>query len=403
MNWNYLKHEFLITVRSRRNIPFLLFVGVLLLSYCLVLLPNANTKEAFDKKGTEKYLVNLEIQQKLREQIGNTGVVLHSGIPVYAWNDYNYGLFKGMLSAYTEGNYTRLLKLRTFYLEGNKDEYVNDKALFKVSPFPGKDREHLYHQTMIQYEDYITKGVPITFGIMYEKTGLQALQNFLQGFGVYFLLFCTIYFSSDILSRDRKHRTLLQGIPLSWYRQLNLKSLSAFLYSMLFIAGVVVIGVLIMSWQYGFGYFDLRVPTMIAQQTFKIQDYSFITIASYLGKTLAVLPLLLLIFVRLNVIFSLLLKNEWFVLMFSTVVLFSERLYFSRTTRELFGLDISLFPQTYFDFGKIVDAEKNYLVNTETITYAKGIIALLSLLIIIEVILFLVSRLVNKRRYYKFG
>ena len=403
MNWYYFKHEFLLTARSRRNVPFLLFIGVLLLSYCLVLLPNANTKEAFNKKKAEKYLVELEIQQKLREKVGNTGVVIRSGIPVYAMNDYTYGLFKGMLMAYEERNYARLLNLRTFYLEGNIEEYVDDKSLFKASPFPGKDRSHLYYQTMIRYEDYITKGEPITFGLMYEKTGLQALQNFLQGFGVYFLLFSTIYFSSDILSRDRKHRTLLQGIPLSWYRQLNLKSLSVFVYSTLFIACVIVIGVMIMTLQFGFGSFDLKVPIMVGQQTFKWGDYSFVTIATYLGKTLAVLPLLVFIFVRLNVVFSLLVKNEWFVLVFSTVVLFSERLYFSRTTRELFGLDISLFPQTYFDFGKIVDAEKNYLLNTETITYAKGIIALLILLLIIEAILFLVSRTFNKRRFYNFG
>ena len=124
------------------------------------------------------------------------------------------------------------------------------------------------------------------------------------------------------LSRDRKHRTLLQGIPLSWYRQLNLKSLSVFVYSTLFIACVIVIGVMIMTLQFGFGSFDLKVPIMVGQQTFKWGDYSFVTIATYLGKTLAVLPLLVFIFVRLNVVFSLLVKNEWFVLVFSTVVLF---------------------------------------------------------------------------------
>ena len=81
MNWYYFKHEFLLTARSRRNVPFLLFIGVLLLSYCLVLLPNANTKEAFNKKKAEKYLVELEIQQKLREKLArNTGVVIRSGI-----------------------------------------------------------------------------------------------------------------------------------------------------------------------------------------------------------------------------------------------------------------------------------------------------------------------------------
>ena len=132
---------------------------------------------------------------------------------------------------------------------------------------------------MMKYEDYLKKDHHVTFGLMYEKTGLQTLQNFLQNYGMYFLLFCVIYFSSDIVSRDRKHQAVLQGLPLSWYRQLNLKSLSAFLYSMAFIISIIVVGVLVMTIQFGFGHFDLNVPIMIKQQTFTPEDYSVISMA----------------------------------------------------------------------------------------------------------------------------
>ncbi|MCG7342609.1 hypothetical protein MHZ92_00605 [Sporosarcina sp. ACRSL] len=410
MNRNYLKHEFLITARSRRTIPFVFFVTVLLFSYCLILWPFANTKEAFNKKETEEYLAYLEDQQKLWESIGNTGLVYpwHSfsydrqvGSPVYATNDHNYDLFSGMLQSFEDRNFARLLKLRTFYLQYNPGEYLEDRYLFQTVPFPEKDRQHAYYQTMIKYEDYLNKDHPITFGLMYEKTGLQTLQNFLQNYGVYFLLFCVIYFSSDVLSRDRKYQAVLQGLPLSWYRQLNLKSLSAFLYSMAFILSVIVVGVLVMTIQFGFGYFDLNVPIMIKQQTFTLEEYSVTSLATYLGKTLVVVPLLVMLFVRLNVVLSLLFKNEWIVLFISSLILFSERLYYARSTQELFGKDISLFPQTYFDFGKIVDGEKNFLLNTETITYAKGVLVLLITYFIIEVILFIVSHVINKRRFYQ--
>ncbi|WP_432359952.1 hypothetical protein [Sporosarcina sp. UB5] len=409
MNRNYLKHEFLITARSRRTIPFVFFITVLLFSYCLILWPYANTKEAFNKKETEDYLTYLGDQQKLRESIGNTGLVynrrsIHSyyqrGNPVYATNAHNYDLFSGMLQSFEDRNFERMLQLRVFHLQNNPGEYLEDRFLFQKAPFPSKDREHAYQQTMMKYEDYLTKGHPITFGLMYEKTGLQTLQNFLQNYGMYFLLFCVIYFSSDILSRDRKYQAVLQGLPLSWYRQLNLKSLSAFLYSMAFILSVIVVGMLVMTMQFGFGYFDLNVPIMIKQQTFTPEDYSVISMAAYLGKTLVVLPLLVILFVRLNIVLSLIFKNEWIVLFISSLLLFSERLYFTRSTRELFGKDISLFPQTYFDFGKIIDGEKNFLLNTETITYAKGIIVLLITYLVIEVILFIVSLIINKRRFY---
>ncbi|MDN4608000.1 hypothetical protein [Sporosarcina highlanderae] len=409
MNRNYLVHEFLITARSRRTIPFVFFITVLLFCYCLILWPYANTKEAFDKKKTHEYLTYLENQQDLWESIGNTGLVFNRksidvyfqvGNPVYAKNAYNYNLFLAMSQSFEDRNFERMLQLRTFYLQNNPNEYLEDRFLFQKAPFPSKDRKHAYYQTMMKYDDYLNKDHPITFGLMYEKTGLQTLKNFLQNYGIYILLFCVIYFSSDILSRDRKHQAVLQGLPISWYRQLNLKSLSAFLYSMAFILSIIVVGVFIMTIQFGFGYFDLNVPIMIKQDTFTPEDYSVISMAAYLGKTLLALPLLVILFVRLNIVLSLLFKNEWIVLFISSLILFSERLYFTRSTRELFGKDISLFPQTYFDFGKIVDGEKNFLLNTEAITYSNGITVLLITYLVIEVILFIVSLIINKRRFY---
>lgn len=400
MNRNYLKHEFLITSRSRRNIPFILFISVLLLSYCLILLPNEETKETYHPDEVKEYLANLEVEQEFREAKGNTGINIMTGMPVHAMNAYYYRLNHALLTAYEDKNYPRFLYLRNFSLLGNEYEYTSDENLFALSPFPGKDRSHLYKQTMMRYEDYLTNDYPITYGLMYEKTGLQALQKFLQTNGILFILFCAIFFSSDILSRDRKNKSVLQGVPLSWYRQLNLKSLSAFFYSLLVTIGILIVGVIVMSLQFGFGYFDLHVPIMIAQETFTLEDYDVMSIASFLGKTLIAVPLFVYLFIRLNVILGLLFKNEWLVLLVSSLLLFSDRLFVSRTTRELFGRDISFFPQTYFDFGKIVNGDKSFLLNTETITYMKGIVVLLVTIAVIELMLFILSKIINKRRFY---
>ncbi|MCM3636975.1 hypothetical protein M3152_04515 [Sporosarcina luteola] len=400
MNRNYLKHEFLITARSRRNIPFIVFIGVLLLSYCLILLPNEETKETYNPEEVRNYLTDLEVEQKFREEKGNTGIVHFTGMPVYSMNAYYYKLNQALLTAYEDKNYHRFLYLRNFSLLGNEYEYTSDEKLFALSPYPGKDRSHLYKQTMMRFEDYLTNDYPITYGLMYEKTGLQALQKFLQTNGILFLLFCAIFFSSDMLSRDRKNRSVLQGIPLSWYRQLNLKSLSAFFYSLLISSGILVVGVVVMSMQFGFGYLNLHVPIMIAQQTFTIEDYDVISIAVFLGRTLIVVPLVIFLFIRLNAILGLLFNNEWLVLLVSSLLLFSDRLFVSRTTREIFGKDISFFPQTYFDFGKIVNGDKNFLLNTETITYMKGIFVLLITIAVIELVLFILSKIINKRRFY---
>lgn len=403
MNRTYIKHEFLITSRSKRNLPFVLFIGVLLLSYCFIILPNKETKETFSEEEMSNYLADLDVEQKLREAKGTTGVVFHTGVPVYGNNDFYMRLYGAMLQAHEDGNFTRFLHLRAFSLDGNPSDYMQDTHLFKQSPFPGKDRMHLYYQMTMRYDDYLSNDYPITFGLMYEKTGLQALQKFLQENGIYIMLFCVIFFSSDILTRDRKYRTVLIGLPLSWYRQLNLKSFAAFMYSTLILLAILLIGVICMTLQYGFGYFDLHVPIMTAQQRFTLEEYDVISIGNFLAKTLIVVPLLSLLFIRLNVILSLLFKNEWIVLIVSSLILFLERFYFSRTTRELFGIDISYFPQTYFDIGNVLTGEKNFLVNIESITYTKGIVILLIAFVLIEILVFFMSKIVSKRQFYLLG
>ncbi|MGG0642425.1 hypothetical protein ABE021_00585 [Sporosarcina gallistercoris] len=401
MNRTYLIHEFLRTAKSKRTIPFLLFIGVVLISYCFLLVPNRETKETFHPEEIQDYLTRLEVEQNQRLKSGNTGIVLMTGDPVFARNDYHHGLFSALLHSYEDRNYLRYLHLRAYYLESDPSVYLQDENLFKLSPYPGKDREHLYHQTMLRYEDYLMNNRRITEALLFEKTGFQSLQTFLHTYGFFFFLFCAVYFSSDILSRDRSHRTVLQGLPLSWYRQLNLKSLAAFTYTLLVLVTVLLTGFLVLSAQFGFGYSNLHVPIMTAQSTFSADDYDVISLGKFVGISLSALPLLLFLFIRLNVIFSLLMKNEWLVLLSSTLVIFSERLFDARTTREILGIDISYFPQTYFDFGKIVTGEKNFLLNTETISLAKGVVVLLVTAAIIEAVLFVLSRIVNKRRLYQ--
>ncbi|MCG3089532.1 hypothetical protein [Sporosarcina cyprini] len=403
MNWTFLKHEFLLTYRNKKNIPFVVFLCIALLSYCFLFVPNEVTQETFHVDEVKSKLTELEAEQEYRLAKGNTGIILFSGMPVFAMNAYSYGMFSAMLAAYEDGNATRWLHLRANHLEGDSSDYIRDEKLFKDSPFPGKDREHLYKQTMLRYETYLAKEHPITFGMIEEKTGLQALQKFFQQYGMYFVLFCAIYFSSDLLSRDRPNKSVLQGLPLSWYRQLNLKTLSSFFYTHAVVGIVLLLGVLLLAFQYGFGYFDLKIPTILIKDEFPREHYDVMTIASFLGEIAIIIPILVYLFIRLNVVFSLIFKNEWLVLVISSLLLFSEKIYLTRTSRELFGIDISFFPQTYFDFGNVITGEKNFLLNTTTMDFTRGILVLLITVVVMEGILFVLSRIINKRRFYSNG
>lgn len=381
---------------------FITFLVAVLLSYCFIILPNKQTTDSFDPDELTKELDEISIMQRDREERGATGVTLMTGRALYSVYANYYKLHMKMITAFEDEDFTRFIHLKTHYLSVDGSGIMSDPELFTQSPFPGKDRKHLYHQTLLSYQGYLDENIPISYAMIEQKTALQTLQNVLLSFAGYLIIFCAIYFSSDVLLRDRQNQSMLQGLPLSWYRVLNIKTLVAFLYTLIVLTLLFIVGMIIISFQNGFGFFNIQVPIMtFAEWNFSLNDYDVMSIGKFIVMTLSFIPILVYLFIRLNIVFSLLFKNEWLVLLISTLVLFSERLYFTRRLRELFGIEISYFPQTYFDFGKVVSGEKNFLVNLDTITYVKGITLLVSTIFIIECILFIVSRIVGKRRFYQ--
>lgn len=127
--------------------------------------------------------------------------------------------------------------------------------------------------------------------------------------------------------------------------------------------------------------------------------YSLMSIGSFLLKTIPFLLLLLYLFIRLSALLSLLFRQEVVVFVAGLFVLLFEKLYFSRTTRDIFGIDISHFPQTYFDFGKVISGEKNFMLNTPTITVNQGLFVIVATLIGVEVILAIASYIRTRQKF----
>lgn len=399
MNRFYIKHEFMLMRKSKKNIMFIFFLTAFLLSYCFMILPNKQTIDSFDVEEMKNQLEDMAVLQKSREARGATGVIQMVGMSVYAMDSRSYTIRKSMLYAYEDEQLTRYLRFKT--LDLNPITFTQDESLFPNSPFPGKDRHHLYEQTALRYESYLAGQRPISSELIEQKTALQTLQNLLLGPMTYLLVFCAIYFSSDVLTRDRRNRTILQGMPISWYRSINLKTWTAFIYTIAVLLALLVVGMTILTIQNGLGYWDIKMPITIPGEAFGTVVYEMIPIGKFISQAMVGVFILVYLFTRLNMVLSLLLKNEWLVLMISTLLLFSERLYFSRTLRELFGIEIGYFPQTYFEFGKVITGDKNFLVNLETITYSKGLLLFGIAILITEILLLVISRIVNKQRFYQ--
>lgn len=387
--------------KSKKNILFILSLIAILLAYCFILLPAKQTPDSFNSYAVQKEIKDLETVQQGKASRGETGFSALSGRFIFAENNYNLELQNKLVTAFEDKNYVRFahLRMKDFAYNG----IAPDELLLAKSPFPGKDTQHLYNQTILRYQGYLNEKIPITYKLLEQKTALQTIQNFIMSSVVLGLFFSAIYFSCDMLTKDRQNRTILQGLPISWYRFINVKSFVAFVYTFGVLIFLFILAIGVLSAQNGIGYMNLHVPIRLPEQSgvFGLNDYNSIPMSKFLLMAVGFLPILVYLFIRLSAIFSLLFKNTWSVLMASTVILFMEKIYYSRSTRELFGIDVSNLPQTYFEFGKIVTGEKNYLLNMETITYGKGFLVLFITIIVIEIVLLTVSRIINKQRFYQ--
>jgi hypothetical protein len=399
MNRFFIKHEFMLMRKSKKNNMFIVFLAALVFSYCFIVLPNQETIDTIDVEELKVLVSDTAASQESREARGATGIIHFIGMSAYAQDEYKNKVRNAMVHAYENEEYTRYLRFKILNIDPMV--FMEDKTLFPNSPFPGKDRSNLLHQLHLRYDSYLTSNLPISKEIIEQKTALQVLSNLLIGPMTYLILFCAIYFGSDVLVRDRKNQTILQGVPLSWYRLINLKTFVAFSYTMLVLLALFIVGMAALTFQNGFGYFGIQIPTLVPGEEIDFMDSEMISIGRFLLFALGFIPILVYLFTRLNMVLSLVLKNEWLVLLVSSLILFSESIYFTRTLREIGGIEISRFPQTYFEFGKVITGMKNFLVNLETITYSKGYLLFIITIVTIELLLVLVSRIVNKQRFYQ--
>lgn len=406
MSKSLIKHEFKMIIRSKKNILFLIALVSLILTYCFLVLPAMETTESFDAEKMEQDVKNQEAVQQGMIDRGGTGFNHMTGMP-YANITYEIKVKSRMVHAFLDKNFNRFIQLRMKGYDYDSGNASRDWMLIGNAPYPSLDRMRDSSIKNLHYQGYLDANIPITYDMIEQKTALQTLVNFIFGTAAAIVLFCAIYFSSDMISRDRQHRTILQGMPIGWYRLINVKSMVAFAYTILILLGLFCLAIVIISIQNGFGSFKLPVPITIPSTEaddffgYRFSEYDTISMAKFFLLTLGMIPILVYLFIRLNAILSLIFKNSWLVLMISTILLFSERIYYSRTLTKLFGIDLSYFPQTYFDFGRIISGEKYYLLHLESITYEKGIIVLLCTIFVLEFILLIVSRIVNKRRFYR--
>src|SRR5690625_6565128 len=125
------------------------------------------------------------------------------------------------------------------------------------------------------------------------KTALQTMVTIFLSFGPFLILFTAIYFSNDILVCDRKQTTTVQGLPVSWYRYLNTKSVVAFSYTVVVLIALMTLTLILLSITNGFGSFKMGVPFEEIDKSSALlaYDYQMMSILKFFALTFSFVPI----------------------------------------------------------------------------------------------------------------
>lgn len=389
------KHEWSLMWKSKKNVFFIIFLFLLMAGYCFIVLPDSKTVHTLDHEELEESIITNEPLIKSRLEKGYTGQNSFTKQAAYHMFTADNDRYSRLLYAYENDQASRYLQLKIMHT----GTVISTPNMFEGSTYPNMDRMHFDNYTTMRYQALLDDERTLTFASLEQKTAVQLLEQLFMVGGP-FLLFVAIYFSGDVLIRDRSHATLKQGFPISWYQTINVKSGVAFLYTLVVTLTLIGVGILMMIPVYGLGSFHLSIPYLTSYNDVTLEQYDYMSMIEFLLQSVIFLVILLFLFVRLTMSASLLFKKSWLVMGSLTILLLFERVLRDRTSDTVFGVDVGYLPQTYFDFGKVAAHEMNYLFLTDSISFARGIIILGVLIMIVEAINWGLCKIRSKQRFF---
>ena len=284
------------------------------------------------------------------------------------------------------------------------EEGYTDPALYEYDEpmYLRENRQRYYdNYTVNRYEDYNENISNLSISILEERTALQAIIRHLQSYLPTILIIMAILFSMDIFSKDMKHQTVVQNIPLSKYKNSWAKSLVVLTALTLTIfLGFIVFSIPIII-KHGFGSFSLPIPIYgwILNNTYGGQDGIWISynIGTVLLQAIILLYLIFIIFTRIIYWINIYI-NRTYVNVLTIPVLFINQLW-HRSGITYSTSVYNYLPETYFRVGQALAGQLNFLYLSNTITFGTGLISLAITLFFLECII--IGSLAIKRKVFK--
>ncbi|MEC6748287.1 hypothetical protein VXN63_06995 [Marinilactibacillus sp. XAAS-LB27] len=385
--------------RSKKNRLFMILTLGVMLAYSVVLLPNTAGLEEVDVQQLEREMLGNEQTYKDALVKGQTVPTVMTGTSAYEAARTEFLNQRQLLTALKQGDARRYLEIG--YRPDITERVMVQESLDLNVSVMGREAENVFQP--LKNQAYIYEVEALSFHIVHDRTSLQQIHLFLIGLGPVLLCLGAIFMISDITVKDRKLTTQKAGVPMKWADYLFVQSITAMSFVLLFYLFSASIFFVINGLLYGFGTLSLPVGLFQFDQTNRsiyTSPLELFSIGQFLIRTVPFFLLILYLISKLNTIFSLLFKQEVVVLISGAFMILFQQLYYGVETTELLGINISWFPQTYLDFGKIVTGRVNEAM-IEGDFYMRGILVLSVTILIAEVLVYLTAKHITRQKFVR--
>ena len=385
--------------RSEKNRLFMTLTTALVLIYSLFIVPKISGDNEVDIEMMEREMTGnvIQFEESLEEGLIVPNVL--TGTTAYDQWRREAVAQRELLTALKRGDVKRYIEIDYRPSTATEKEVSGlEQLVFNVF---GYELEQPYQTE--KNKVYYDEVDPLSFHIVHDRTSLQQIHLFLIGLGPVLLLLGLVFLISDVHIKDRSLQTQKIGVPMSWQKYSFTQALTAFGFVSLFYLFLFGLFFLVNGLLYGFGSFDLPIgyynPNF--EMGFLNQDnYQVKSLGLFLFQAIPYLLLLGYLFTRLNTLLSLWTKQSVVTMVLGMFLILFQTLYYGRDFFELADVDLSIFPQTYIDFGKVLTGrlEQNQLAAIPNL-YTKGLIVLGLTILFTEGFIYGSSKIITRQKF----
>lgn len=387
---------------SKKNLAIIILLILSALYYSLLVAPQYQPNEAVDEEAirAEHDAMVYWIDNQRGEGISSGASFALAYYPELIDIDAN------RLNALASKDYEEYAEWTAdWYLY--QDDYTYNYAEFlsynhvyygSVQDYPAQEGSYWYRETANRYQAYIEEDITITESVLEERTALQTLYRMLNNPVVPALLIgAIIFFSNDSVVKDRKHLTIVRSFPLTLAGKLWTKTFVLLTAISIVFVSLTAIILLLVGIQQGLGSFSVPVTVFDGRVLESGGAFNHMSLGMFFLQAGVLLLLIGYLFIRGIMLFSLIVRNEFFNILAGLALLFTERLYYIRGVGFFSNVDV--LPPTFFPIGQVLSGYQNHLYNSPAITFRNGVYSIVLAAIIVELLLFLTTRFKPVREF----